>query len=209
MSRIVATRPNHDVTTNYLYFWTGVVLHLSHAVDLRAKRANREEFTSIIGKIKPSLIVINGHGSSRAVFGHDDAVLIETGDNHEILKETITVCRSCQSAQVLGQKAVDSGCKAFIGYNEDFVFIIESDKISRPLSDKTAGYFLEPSNQVIISLLKGHSAGESNIRSREMFRRNIQKLSTSAASTEDSEMIPYLLWDLTHQVCIGDEEATV
>jgi len=209
MSKVIVTRPNHDLTTNYLFFWTQTALDLTQTVDLKGTRANKQVFTSVVNKIKPTFILINGHGNSNSVFGHDDSVLIEVGSNEAILKGAITYSRSCKSAEILGQKAIESGCKAFIGYNEDFVFLIENDKITKPLTDKTARYFLEASNQIVVSLLKGHTAGDSNRRSREMFRRTIQKLSTSAASREEAEMIPYLFWDFTHQVCIGDQEASL
>jgi hypothetical protein len=51
----------------------------------------------------------------------------------------------------------------------DFIFCHDLDKISRPLEDKTAKLFLEPSNQVAISLLKGNTSGRSSERSKIFF----------------------------------------
>jgi len=62
---------------------------------------------------------------------------------------------------------------------------------------------------VAISLIKGHAAAAANARSKDYFKRNMRKLMTSDTPKEDREMIPYLLWDMDHQVCIGDQKATL
>ena len=60
-----------------------------------------------------------------------------------------------------------------------------------------------------ISLLKGHTASEANDRSKELFKNIIKKYMTSEASREKFELLPYLLWDMNHQVCIGDKKAII
>lgn len=206
---MLITRPNHDVTTNYLYFWSQPILEQTKknkmpVTDLTGKRANYREFTSIVKKTHPSLIVFNGHGSESIVTGYDNKYLVEAGRNDTILAGCVVYARSCKSAKMLGPKSIVSGCKAYIGYDDDFVFFIEEEKISRPLDDKTAQLFIEPSNQVVISLLKGHSASDSTRRSKERFKRSIQKMATSASSKEKTELVPYMVWNYTHQVCLGD-----
>jgi len=89
--------------------------------------------------------------------------------------------------------------------------IIEKGKnakyINRPLEDKRAGRFLKSSNQVSLSLLKGHSAKEASEKSKELFRKEIGILLTSLHSDPDSlEDAKNLLWDMQHQVCLGAED---
>lgn len=79
--------------------------------------------------------------------------------------------------------------------------------IGKPLEDKTAELFLEPSNYIPVSLVKGHTAGDANNRSKKLFRRNIERLVIEGPSSDDYNAIRYLLWDMTHQVCLGDENA--
>ena len=74
--------------------------------------------------------------------------------------------------------------------------------ITNPLQDSTAKLFIEPSNHVVISLLKGHSPSEANSRSRAMCLKTIQKLMSSSASQDDSELVPNLAWNYAHQVCL-------
>jgi fibrillarin-like rRNA methylase len=72
-----------------------------------------------------------------------------------------------------------------------------------------AKLFLEPSNYIAIAFIKGHSAVEANNRSKECFKKNIKKLMTSDTLKEDRELIPYLLWDMDHQICIGNDKAVL
>mgnify|MGYP001241783486 FL=1 len=78
---------------------------------------------------------------------------------------------------------------------------------TKPLQDKTAELFLEPSNYIPISLLKGHTAGDANKRSKNLFRKNINRLMVEGPSSYNYDDIIWLLWDMKNQVCIGDEEA--
>lgn len=211
---MLITRPNHDITTNYLYYWSQPLIdcarkHKHSVIDLSKKRANTKELTSVIQKIHPSCIVLNGHGNGSTVTGYDNEPLITAGTNSLILKSAVVYARSCQSAKELGPESIHDGCKAYIGYDDDFVFMVEEEKISRPLADKTARLFLDASNQVVISLLKGHTAKESNRRSKEKYKRTIQSLMTSDAKKEDNELIPLLIWDYSHQVCLGDSESII
>ena len=76
-----------------------------------------------------------------------------------------------------------------------------------PLQDKTAELFLEPSNYIPISLLKGHTAGDADNRSKKLFRKNISRLMVEGPSSYNYDDIIWLLWDMKNQVCIGDEGA--
>ena len=60
---MVVTRPNHDVMMQYLYAWSSDVIteakkHSVTVIDLSGKRATRNEFTSVVTKIHPSLIMV-------------------------------------------------------------------------------------------------------------------------------------------------------
>lgn len=204
---MLITRPNHDVTTNYLFYWSISLINLAKRrnipiSDLAQKRANLKEFTSVILKTKPTFIVLNGHGDDSVVTGYNNETLVDIDNSQSLLNGSVVYARSCKSARKLGPQAIISGCKAYVGYDEDFVFVSEAAKVSHPLEDKTAQLFLEPSNQVVISILKGHSPAESNRRSKEAYKRNIQKLMSSSSSKEDVELIPNLVWDYMHQVCL-------
>jgi len=175
-------------------------------LDLQKKRANKKELVSIIKKKQPLLCFFNGHGGPDFITGHSNEILIKFGENEKILKSKIVYALSCQSAKRLGLESIKKGTIAYIGYKEDFVFVFDQEKVFNPVKDATAKLFLEPSNQLIISLIKGHTADFAYKKSQNLFRENIQKLLTSESSV-DSSYISYLWWDMRHQVCLGDKNA--
>src|SRR3989339_1028484 len=98
---LLVTRPEYDYTTRYISAWAKKYFELAEqkgytVVDLRRKRANRKEFESVIKKIKPAFVILNGHGNKNEVAGNDNETLVETNTNAEILADKITYALSCQ-----------------------------------------------------------------------------------------------------------------
>ena len=208
---LLITRPEHDQTTRYLSYWSKKIIEEAEGrgvsvIDLHKKKANRKRTIGILKKKSPELILFNGHGNENCVTGHDNEPIL-TENDREVFNSNIIFSRSCKSAKVLGPLSVKYGAKAFLGYREDFWLMYNADKISRPLEDKTAVLFLEPSNSVVISLLKGHKTGDANEKGRNLFKKNIEKLLVSGPSADDYSAIKYLYWNMINQVCLGDKEA--
>ena len=209
---LLITRPKHDSTVRYLFYWAKDALELAKKKgmkvwDLDGKRANRKEVESILKKRKPSLVFLNGHGNDGVVMGQDNEVLVQAGDNEDFLAGKIVYALSCRSGKKLGPESIKKGSAGYIGYKEDFIFMAEPNKMSDPLSDKTAGLFLEASNQVVTSLLKGHTMKQSHDRSKNMFAKNAYKV--AAGGSKDYLLATYLLWNAEHQVCLGNQDASL
>lgn len=208
---LLITRPEHDYATRYLSAWARNFFDLAKEkgfsiIDLYRERANRKEVESILKKREPGLVVVNGHGSEDSITGHGDKPLLTAKDNSSLLKGKITYAISCRSARVLGQEVGQYADTAYIGYQDDFVLLYLEKHRTRPIEDKLAELFLNPSNLVVTTLLKGHSAKESVLRAQQEFLRNIQKLLTSKIKTDDSSAIRYLVWDMRNLVMYGKEE---
>lgn len=206
------TRSRRDPCNNYLFYWSGLVIKEAErknfkVLDLKEEKANKEEFYGRIKKIKPEIVFLNGHGSPDKVTGHDNKTLVSVNDDLTQLKNSIIYALSCSSAKNLGRECILSGVRSFIGYDKDFMFSYSQDKMTRPLEDETAQYFLSPSNLVVTSLIKGNTAKGSFERSQKEFKRNIKKLSSSEVSPDDKKLVPWLIWDMLAQVCLGDGEA--
>ena len=209
---LLITRPKHDVTVRYLFYWSKKIIKLAqeksiNVWNLEGKRANYREIESMLKKRKPSLVFFNGHGDDDRIAGHDDEALLVVGKNEELLISKIVYALSCRSGKKLGYESVKKGALGYIGYDDDFIFIIDPDRISDPLRDKTAELFLEASNQVMICLIKGHNIKYSHEKSKKIFLNNARKLINS--ESEQSYLIPYLLWDMQHQVCLGNKNASL
>lgn len=207
---MLVTRPKHDITTYYFFHWSEEIMKLAKSksvsvLDLSQKRANKKEFESILNKVQPLLVFLNGHGTDKCVAGDNDEVLLEAGKNEYLVKSKIVYARSCCSGKILGPKSIKAGALAYLGYNYDFIFFRDEEQTRKPLSDNTAKLFLEPSNQIMISLLKGHSAQDADKRSKNLFRKNIEEVAIS--ESPNNYLIPFLLWDMKYQVCLGNKKA--
>ena len=210
----LVTTPKSDSTTRYISAWAEKTIEELKSKNLQfivlaKERAITSIFQSMLKKNSPSLLFLNGHGGPDLVTGHNNEVLVEAGKNEVALKGMVTYALSCSSAQTLGPAAVKAGASAYIGYAEDFIFFISPDKMSRPLGDKTADMFLTPANHVIVSLAKGHTAGEATVAARSYFLKSIQRLITSEATEDDQTYMRYLAWDMKSLICHGDKTAVV
>lgn len=204
---ILVTRPDHDITTRYLFYWAKEVLFLAEkkcfrVFDLKKDKASQKEFESRVKKHNPGLIFVNGHGREDRICGYNNKFLVKVGKNEKTLSDKTVYALSCQSASKLGKESVRNGTLSYIGYLKDFIFCYDEHKISRPTEDKIAKLFLEPSNQVVISLIKENTAKESSKKSKDFFFKNIQKVLSSDSSKEFSYCAKYLWWDMKNQVCL-------
>ncbi|MBU4022841.1 hypothetical protein KJ591_00555, partial [Patescibacteria group bacterium] len=152
---LLITRPKHDTTVHYLFYWSKKIIELAQEKsikvwDLKGKRANRKEIEGVLKKREPSLVFFNGHGDDDRIAGHNDEALLVAGENEELLISKIVYALSCRSGKKLGYESVKKGALGYIGYDEDFIFFIDQNKMSNPLMDKTAELFLEASNQAMI-----------------------------------------------------------
>ncbi len=207
---LLVTRPSFDLTTRYLAVWAQKIIDIAKGkgdkvFDLDKKRANRQELESMIKRNKPTIIFFNGHGNYDVVAGQDNEALVRAKKNEEILKAKTVYALSCRSGKILGPNSVKSGADAYLGYDEDFVFLYDEKKRARPEQDKIVEIFLEPANQVMVSLLKNHTAQQAQANSKKSFAQRIRKFLSSQATSLESTAVRYLLWDMQHLVCCEKE----
>lgn len=213
-SKVLVTTPSSDPTTRFISAWAEETIAKLKAknlqfIALKNDRATRSVLESMLKKHNPSLVFLNGHGGPDLVCGHNDEVLLQAGQNDTALAGTVAYALSCSSARTLGPSAVTNGAVAYVGYTEDFIFFISPEKMRNPLEDKTAEMFLAPANHVVVSLAKGHTAGEATASAKGYFLKNIQKLLSSEASVDEREYIRYLIWDMRALACQGNVNAVI
>jgi dihydroxyacetone kinase-like predicted kinase len=206
------TRPEHDDTTFYLSNWSKETIKLAeekeaNISDLHREKANKKEFEERIFKYCPEFIVLNGHGDENSVAGHKNQELISIKSRDEILRLNIIYAISCRSAKNLGKKCIEKGTKCYIGYDDDFIFVYEKEKISRPLFDETAKLFLEPSKVFIETIIKNNSVKEALERSKKKIQENFVK--TLSGNEQDTALARYLWWNLRNFKFHGDDNAKV
>lgn len=210
---MLVTRPNYDQGTNYLYYWSTLVISLAVKrgigfSDLDGKKANKSNFISYYKKHNHKLVFLNGHGFDNLITGYDDEVLIDNLENKLDMIGSIIVARSCRCARILGNFLVNNGSLAFIGYKDDYVVKTSRKYTTKPLLDRMAALFLAPSNMIVESLLKGKTVSEADTKSKKMLAKNISKVYAGTSKDKD-DTVRWLYHDLKNQVLIGKKDANI
>lgn len=206
---LLVTRPEYELPTRFVSAWAQEVIDVAKSksvdvIELPPSRSNRATLESYLLKQKPRLVMFNGHGSEDAIYGQDDEALITAGQNEYLLKSKIVYAVACDSGKTLAIAAVQSGASAYIGYERVFVFTASQEFSHRPLEDKRAARFFKASNQVMISLLKGHNVVSSVEKAKNMFSDAYKKLLTSTADPDDKMDAQLLWWNERNLVALGD-----
>ena len=212
MKKTLFVRPCHDDVVSYLYYYSKELLMESNnkgfkTINKEKEDANKTVVTSVIEKNNPNFIMFNGHGSPTMICGHKDEVLIEKGKNHSLIKGRITYSLSCSSASKLGNKVADSKT-AFIGYVNEFALGMDTDSQAAVYKDKRAKLFLDPSNLLVKSLLKGNTAKDAVTKAKDLMKVNISKLRTDPFP-DAKDYLPYLYNNYLFLELMGNESAAL
>ena len=211
---LLVTRPAYDDATSYLYHYAGEVINYArekdiNVLDLERPRLTKKNFTKIVSDKNPYVIFFNAHGDSTCIYGDkidaDEEILIEENVNHDLLNNKVVYARACYAGASLGEACVKiGGC--FIGYESPFTFWIDANWSATPLKDETAKLFLEPSNMIVLSLLKGNSVREAVEKSVNLTKKNIMKLMSDQKEPGYMASIMALWSNLEGQVVLGDKD---
>ncbi len=174
---------------------------------MHREKANKKEFEERVFKGCPEFIVLNGHGNENSVAGHKNQELISVKSNDKILKLNIIYSISCRSAKNLGKKCIEKGTKCYVGYTDDFIFVYEKEKISRPLSDETAKLFLDPSKLFIEAVIKNNSVKTALECSKKKLQENFIK--TLSGDEQETTLARYLWWNSRNFVYLGNQETKI
>lgn len=213
MSKVfLITRPTHESTVSYLYEWGKEVIKFANNKNIRftdfsGKKANRENVEKYLIKKNPRFVMLNGHGSDSSVCGQNDQSLIESGKNEKLLASKITYAVSCNAAQKLGVKIVETGGDAFIGYAGPFGFIRDASREAVPAKDKLAEPFKITSNSIPMSILKGKTAGDACEFFKKKTFKMIRKHSISEVEPGYKDICFWLFWNMRFQRCLGNSNA--
>lgn len=211
---VLFSRPSHDLTLSYLFYYSKELVKLSEELNYKTINKEKEEankviITNLIKKQNPNLIMFNGHGGDDFVCGHKNEIIVSSKENSEILANSVTYSLSCSSASILGREAVKKGAKCFIGYEFDFAFGKDPDSEAVPRRDKIAKLFLEPSNILFKSILNGKTVRDSIIKAKLKMKENIWYLSTTDSFPEASYYAPFLFGNYSGLIALGDELVSI
>jgi len=145
-----------------------------------------------------------GHGDVDVFTGQNEAVILEVGryDPREIEGKVIKLL-SCQCGVELGPDLVNNGCTTFMGYKDDYIWVIDADLVSTPWADKEyAGKCLMPVIDGLNALLDGKPAREALDIELAGYSRN--------AEVEEDELIKACIeFNQDNAVIEGDGGASI
>src|SRR3989338_3461457 len=212
MVKTLFVRPSHDDVTSYLHYYSKELVDFSDSCSLTTFNKEKESATTrvilpIIDKNNPSFIMFNGHGSPDLISGHNNEILIQKKLNHNLLKNKLTYSLSCSSALGIGSAVADEQT-VFIGYTDEFALGMDVYCQASIFRDKRAKLFLEPSNLLVKSLLKGNSAKEAVSKAKELMKKNISLLRTDPFP-DAKDYIPYLFNNYAILEVFGNSDKTL
>lgn len=208
---LIITLPRHEYAVEYLTISSKSIILEANKKNLKVKElkgedANQKNFEAFIKNLNYKLVVFNGHGSEDTITGHDNNPLVQFGVNDSLLQGRITYARSCWAACVLGKESMKRGKGCFIGYALPFMFYIDDQWRANPHKDKVAPIFLEPSNLVPISIIKGNVAFQAHENSKKQILKTIKKI--LRAGSDEAFLFAEKLWNnYNGQVIYGNKEA--
>ena len=149
------------------------------------------------------IIIGVGHGGIDAFTGQNEAVILEVGkyDPREVEGKVIKLL-ACQTGVVLGKDLVKNGCAAFMGYTDDYIWVVDADLASTPWSDEMAATSLIPVIDGLNALLDGKTTREALNIELEGYSRNAQ--------VEEDELVKACIeFNRENAILIGDGGASI
>src|SRR3989338_11693597 len=104
---LIITMPRYDDVTEYFsQFSKEIISEAKHegvpVRELIGKDAVQSSFELAAKNLSYSLIVLNGHGNAREIFGQDKKPVVAEGVNEYLLAGRITYARACEAGASLG-----------------------------------------------------------------------------------------------------------
>lgn len=115
--------------------------------------------------------------------------------NVQLLKDKMVVAYACHSAKRLGLCAIKSGAKAYAGFNDYLIFIVDNKG--------SENIFKDPILTFSYSLLNGDTLGEATYKTLDKFDYNIKKYKSYKI------LAKLLLWNRKAFTVYGNPNITV
>lgn len=134
-------------------------------------------------------------------------------DNVHKLNSKIIYTVACDSALELGQITVTKGkARAFIGYESNFMIVVDPSRIGNPAKDKNFVPFREDYLYLIMSLLSGFNIKEAVERTKDFMRSQIRDYGVQGSRDRygDAQLIRFgLFWNLYNLKVYGNDSVAV
>lgn len=198
----VLAMPDHDLPTRSASgFLLRYIAPRVEPVQLFSVLARRIPFQ--LAAPQSDIIIGAGHGDAYTFTGQNEAVILEVGKyNPREVKGKVIKLLSCQTGMQLGPDLIGNGAASFMGYKDDYVWVMDADLAATPWADEMAAASLMPVIDSINALLDGETAQEAFNTELEGYTRN--------ADIEEDELIKACLeFNRSNAILLGEPRAQV
>jgi len=193
------TMPVHDLPTRsasgYILRYVAPRSYPPH--QLFGLLDRRQLFNLAIG----DSIIGTGHGSPTQFAGHNNQIILDLESIPNVKGKTV-ILLSCETAQQLGPALIRAGAASYIGWKEDFIWVMDADLVSTPWKDKWAEPVMLPVMNCMNAVLDGKSTREAFNIMTESFKANLE--------VEDEDFVKSCLeFNIENAVLLGDGDKKI
>lgn len=200
-------RPSYELATQYLSEWFRLGVEEAErlgyrVIDISGEAATPENLVNALGSYDFAALFLGGHGNVNVFTGQNGQVVFKACQNDQVLAGNIAYYLSCYVAQELGVSNVDKGLIAFLGYNTDFRFAVDTSYSI--LEDPSAEPFKDMVFEVVSRVLRGQ-------RIREVWEGGIAKCNEwvsklgTRSGTQWAQVISFVEHDRDGFVALGND----
>ena len=208
MPDVLFFRPNYELATSYLYEWFGLGVAAAEAmgyrvIDIPKEAATQQNLFDALSTYEFSLIFLGGHGNPDTFTGHNSSIVFRACQNDEAVSGNIAYMLSCSVGQILGPSMISKNCTAWLGYQMDFNFLVDTSKPI--LQDPLAEPFKDIVYEIMLRLMRGEKI-------KQVYEGGIAKCNEwiqvlhDRTGTEWSDVISFLEHDRNALIALGDQE---
>ena len=174
---VLIGRCDCDDNVKFPFYWSEEIIKESKklgykVVDLKRENFNEEQFGKHIEEKNVLFVFLNGHGDEVSARGFQKQPVLTLNKNDYLLKGKIAHIISCKTGFLLGQLAVDKGCKGYIGYQGIFSF---KNSNPAPSEDLFSNLFMEAVNETSKILLKNQDVKKAYLKTQEIYSKYISE----------------------------------
>ena len=207
MPTVLFARSDFDLPTRYGSFWLSKSVELARrlgwfVIDLYKDEATKENILNAIETYNPDFFHPMGHGSASIFTAQNKEVVFQACINDDVLSGRISYFLSCLVGRELGPSIIRKGGKAFLGWQVEFTWVVESPY--DPATDPYAKAFEDMVNSMAAVILRGGSMREAYNAGIATANKWIDYWSRQD-DIRAPEIIKWLIHDKEGLVLLGEE----
>lgn len=206
---LLSFTPRFDLPTRYVAAYADLVaLEAENSgftvIRLDDGYAVEEQLLDALTQHDPLFCLFATHGNESELSGFEGQLAMKKCINDDVMKGRIGAFVACATGIELGPSMVSKDCLAYIGFHDDYIFLVESEA-TPPLEDEYAKGFMEAAFTPIRVLLAGGTLKQAYDAAIEKYNEWISIWSQSSDPVA-SEILTYLVHDRNVLVAISGEE---